>query len=624
MAPLRLTRAAALLLAVGLVPVGAAAQGGGAADTVPAPPRPAGETLPEDTAAVADTSRADTAPPALPPLPERPGAARERTVAWSRSWGRDDLLESTALSLQDFLLDRAPGVLPLRSGFYFGPHQVADGPWGAGAVRVEVDGRQLHSLASGQPDLSRISLASVDRLRLVRRAGETVVEVRTLSHDEEEAYSRISALTGQPGADGLRAIFTNRAGDDFTVHAAVDHLNVGLGRMPGSRFDAWAKLGWRPGRGDTGFELVWQSESVTRTLGEATSELSRDQLMIHGRTQLAPGLQAEAWAGRTSRDPSPAFFSGPSGPDTALAGTADRGSNFVDQFLGRVAYREGPLGLRVSGGHLVGRSVPRLTGDARGSLRLGPLDVEAGVEASSWPEVATLSWRAGLAYRPDWLEGVTVRAEAAGGDRAVPRPGRTVTDSLVQSFDAVSLGADLELGRYRISGTVGRRTAGRQLPFGGSFDRELPPRDGISVADVELRAEGPPLPFGYFDDRLFVRGFWRYTPLEGVEPTPYYLPQALVRVEGQLRDTFFEGNLEVRLALRASHRDPMITADAAGSEPIALPAEIAFGTEMVVRIATFRIFWRRDNFRGARQLDFGEALFPRVRNVYGVRWEFFD
>lgn len=616
MAPLRLTRAWVLLLAAAsLAPVGAAAQAGGAgSDTVPPPSRPGAVS---DTVPAGDTAAAQ-------PLLDRPRFDAGRSASRVLSWDRDQLLESTALSVQDFLLDAAPGVLPLRAGFYFGPHQLADGPWGGAAVRVRVDGRELPPLASGQADLSRISLARVRRIRLIRRAGGTVVEVQSLRHEGAEAYSRISALTGQPGADGIRAIFTNGAGENLTVHAALDHLNVGGGVMPGSRFDMWAKVGWRSDGGETGLDLVWDSESVDRTLAEQTSGFSRGQVLLHGRTSVGPGLQAEAWAGRTSRDPRPDFSLADDGP--VGSGVADEapGPYEVEQLLASVTYAGDGALLRASAGRLEGAGVPDLTGDVRSSFQLGPLTAEAGVEAASWEEFSTLSWSAGLVYRPEWLGGAAARLEAGAGERAVARPGRSVTDSLVQDFDAVSAGTELELGSYRLEGSVARRTLSTQLPFGGFFDRDLPAGGEASLTDFEVRAEGPPLPFGALEDRVLARGFWRYTPPGEDGSLPYYVPEVLARGEGWIRDTFFEDNLEVRLTGRFAHRGSMVSARPGRGEPVVLPAETSFGSELVIRIGSFRLWWRRDNFRGVEQQDFDGLLFPRVRNVYGIRWEFVD
>lgn len=628
MAPHRLTAAAlGLLAAAGAWPAAAEAR-----QDVP----------PTDTAAVAsDTTVSDTVPPdtaaaAPTSYPDRSELPASRTAAGVRTWSREDLLDSSALSLQDFLLDHAPGVLPLRAGFFFGPHQLRDGPWGAGGVHVVVDGRELPPLASGQADLSRISLASVERLRLVRRAGETVLHVTTLDHDGGEAYSRISAGTGQPGADGIRGLFTNTAGDDFTVHASVDHLNVGVGEMPGNRLDAWAKVSWMPS-GGTGLELVWRAEGLERTLRDSTAEIDRSELLLHARSNLTDGLQAEVWAGRTSRDPRPDFFPDPDSmpgdtmpPDTMPPNTmpsdtagAGPGTYEVEQILGSLTYRSDDAFLRLSGGKWTGRGAPELTGRLHGSLRLGPIVAEAGVEAESWPEISTTEWSGGLAYRPAWWEGTVLRLEAATGSRGSPRPGRTVDDSLVQDYDALSASAEFALGPYRIDGTVARRTVDRQLPFGGFFDRALPAAGELSVTDLEARVEGPPIPFGFFADHVTARGFWRRSRV-GEAATAYYLPETLIRGEGVFRHTFFDDNLELRLVGRVVRRGEMATAVPGESEPVALAAETTFRSEVLIRIDTFRIWWRTDNLRGARQQDFGELVFPASRNVFGIRWEFFD
>lgn len=633
MAPLRLITAASLLLAaVGLARPAAARQETPPPDTAAAP----ADTVPADTAA-ADTA---TGPP--PSFPDRLEAGPGRSTARVQRWDREDLLDSSALSLQDFLQDHASGVLPLRAGYFFGPHQLADGPFGPGAVRVVVDGRPLPPLASGQPDLSRVSLAGVQRIELVRRAGETVVEVSTLDHEGEEAYSRISAGTGQPGAEAIRGLFTNGAGDDFAVQAAVDHLNIGAGEMPGNRLDAWARVGWMPLGGETGVELVWRADGVERTMGERSEDFDRGHLLIHARSRLAEGFQAEVWAGGTSREPRPDYFPGsepPAGDGQDGDGTDGDGTDGgtddttpdegpppayeAEQILGSLTYRGERAFLRVSGGSWSGDGLPDATGEVRGSLRLGPVVAEGGAELASWPSVSTIGWSAGLALRPGWWEGTLLRLEAAAGSRAAPRPGRSVGDSLVQDYDAVSVGTGLELGPYRLSGHVARRTVSRQLPFGGFFDRALPVAGEVEVTDVEARLAGPPIPVGFLRDHATVRAFWRRSRT-GEETTTYYLPETLARGEGMLRHSFFDENLEIRLVGRVVHRGEMTTARPGEAEPVTLAPETTFGSEVVIRIDTFRIWWRTDNLTGVEQRDFEGLVFPASRNVFGIRWEFFN
>lgn len=630
MASHRLIAAATLLLAAAALPAAAAARQ---------------ETPPADTAAAAsdtvpaDTAAADTAKGSPPSFPDRLDLGPERTAARVSSWDREDLLDSSALSLQDFLRDHAPGVLPLRAGFFFGPHQLTDGPAVPGGVRLVVDGREIPPLASGQADLSRISLATVERIRLVRRAGETTLRIATLDHEGEEAYSRISAGTGQPGADGIRGLFTNRAGRDFAVQAAVDHLNVGVGEMPGNRLDTWARVGWMPVDEGTGIELVWRAESVERTLGDRTEEFDRGELFLHARSEVVDGLQADVWAGRSSRDPRPDFFpeeevpQDTAAPDTTPADSVPAAPDSVptepgpyeaEQLVGSVTYRGEDAFLRLSGGSWSGKGLPELTGDLRGSVRFGPLVAEAGLVATSWQEISTSGWSAGLAYRPGWWEGSALRVEAGAGSRAAPRPGRAVGDSLAQDYDVLSAGTEMALGPYRISGTVARREVSRQLPFGGFFDRALPAAGELSVTDVEAGFEGPPLPFGFFGDHVSARGFWRRSRTEEEEATAYYLPKTLARGEGVFRHTFFEENLEVRLVARVVHRGEMTTARPGEPEPVTLEAATTLDSEVVIRIDTFRIWWRTDNLRSEEERDFGGLVFPATRNVFGIRWEFFN
>lgn len=559
-----------------------------------------------------DTVEADTLPPVFFPRSlDLPGAA---TAGEVHVWTREDLLEASAMTLEGFLVDRAPGVLPLRAGYHFGPHHLLDGLWGPGGLEVVVDGRRLPPLAAAQVDLSTVALARVEGLRLVRGPGRTVLEVATASHEGGEARSRIGAVTGQPGTDAFRALFTNGAGRSFAVGASLDYLNVGLGSMTGNQLDAAARLSWMPWDTTGGIEVRWRSESVERALLGEVETFDRGEVLLHARGRPADDLEVEAWAGRTERTPLPAFLpAGPGGtegpvsvPHARARVTATPAGGFVRAEL----RAQDAIGL------------PRLAGKLRAGYPLGDVALEAAGEAASWDAFSTSSASAAAAWRPDGLEAVTLRAGAATGTRAAARPGRAAGDSLRFAFDGLAAGAEVALGPVRLAERVTRQVVDRRPAFGGAFDHAIGVGERATVDGWETRVSLPPLPFSIFRDRLRLRGFWKRSIWEGTPPL--YVPADLVRGRLVVRDRFYGGNLEVMAAGGMVHRSPMLSVAPATSERVVLPSETIFLAELVLRIDTFRFWIRNGNTRSAEQRDFAGLEFPPSRLVFGIRWEFLN
>lgn len=582
-----------------------------------------GAGAPADTAPAADTTEAavDTARRASRSYPRLPAGVDSVPVGEVYRWDRDDLLDASALSVTDFLSDRLPGVLPLRANVHFGPHHLADGLLGPGAVRVVVDGRELPPLRSAQADLSRIALARVDRLVVIRRAGEVVVAVTTPSHSGGDAYSRITGGTGQPSADLIRGVFTNGAGRHFAVAGAVDHLNIGTGPGPGSRLDAWAKLSWMPFDDRSGVEILWHSDAVDR-VASREEEFNRTELLVHGRADLARGLQVDLWAGRTRRDPGPVSRVAPRGSGEAVTedDTVPPPLDVPQVELGVTAAR-GPV--TVEGGARLhdAEGLANLEAELRAAVELTDgLTAHAAGELGSWEAFTTSVYSGGLALRPGVAGDLTLRAEASTGTRGLARPGRTA-DSV--SFDALAGGAEVGLGPYRLSTRITRRTVDRRMPFGGPFDEALVPGEAAELVGVEGRAEGPLVPMDVLEDRLRIEGFWRRNSAPS-GPLPLYAPRDLARGEFRFQDTYFGGNLGVRVMLRLLYRSAMLTARPGAGEPVMVPEESTFNSSVILRVDTFRVWWRVDNARRAEQRDFAGLPFPTARNVVGVSWEFFE
>ncbi len=244
----------------------------------------------------------------------------------------------------------------------------------------------------------------------------------------------------------------------------------------------------------------------------------------------------------------------------------------------------------------------------------------AAGELGSWDAFTATSYSGGVTYRTGLPGDLVLRAEAATGDRGLARPGRAA-DSL--AVDALAGAAEAQVGPYRLEGRLTRRTAGAQMPFGGHFDRDLAPGPEATVLGAEGSVAGPLVPMEVLQERLRVEGWWRRNDVDA-GPLPLYVPRDVARGELRFQDTYYGGNLEVRASAALRYRGPMRTARPGDPAPVVVPEESVVDTEVVIRVDTFRLWWRVDNARRSEQRDFADLPFPSIRNVVGISWVFFD
>lgn len=578
-----------------------------------------GEAVPDSVAAgtpATDTADADTARAEGPPsnlFPDRLSLADTGYGREIASWDREQLLDASALSLLDFLRDHAPAVMGLRIGHNAGPHHLMDGLAGPGLVRVRVDGREALPLAAAQVDLSRLDLARIDQLRLVRTGPETLIEVTTVRHDGREAYSRVTGGTGQPSTELLRGVFANGLGDHFGVGLTVDFLNDAASPSPVNRLATSARFGWIPVGGRAGLELVWRSESVERTTFRPEA-FNRGSLYLHGRADLTEGVQAELWAGGSSLT-----------PQTDLAGGAGIRPFSADQAQLEVTAAGERGFLRVGARSASTGAFPDLDLSASAGLRLsGSLTVRASGGLASWERFETSELGAGLTYRPGLGTGLTLHASWGTGTRGASRPlsGRAVHFG----YDALTAGASADLGPYRVTGRVVNRRLGPQLPFGAPFDSAMAVGPSVETTALESRIAGPLLPGGgWIGENFRVRGSWVHQGPAERGAAPRYLPADYLEGEIRFNDRYFDDNLEVRLGLMLEHRGELLAPRPGAVQPELVPAQTRVNSEVVFVVdEVFRLWWRPENLRRALHEDFPGLPFGITRNVFGVTWEFFN
>src|SRR5690606_41014721 len=116
-----------------------------------------------------DTTAQDTLPPEPPPpLPVMPAAIPTGFATGVWEWDRDALIAEPFLTVSD-LLDRIPGVVPLRTGLYL--HPEAASTWGSSAGATEAIGGAYTLWPLDDPtfDLSHRVAGRLESVRIERR-----------------------------------------------------------------------------------------------------------------------------------------------------------------------------------------------------------------------------------------------------------------------------------------------------------------------------------------------------------------------------------------------------------------------------------------------------------------------
>lgn len=528
---------------------------------------------------------------------------------------RECLLASPAFSLAEILVTRVPGIQTVRSGYFGGPHHLMNGGVGPGFVTVLVDGRPLSSLEAGQVDLRRISLVHLARVRVVRRAGELIVDVETLRRDRRRAYSRITAGTGSPDLDLMRGIFENGLGRNFTVGGGFDLLDATHGQgIENDRFDFWGRFSWMPGTNGAGIELEYANEDLLRT-GADSVEFDRRRVAVRARADPAPGFQVEARGAQERWRMAPP------------AGAGDAGEDLPEQVVEQAALtlrgRSDLLGGEAEARLLDGPGHPDLVLAGRlGGRPASWLSLDAGGEIASWEAFETREVRAGLALAPvPWL---TIRADGATGVRAVGRPAEGTADTV--SFDVGAAGAWLRAGPWSLRGRASVQRLDRTLPFGAVHDRGLAPGGAAEIAGWEAGFSGPVLPIGRVVPGLApVRLDAWFRHQETGEAEVPFVPTDLAAGEISLHDEFFQGNLEVWASAAFQWRGEMVSVrDRAEPELALLGPSSLWEGHVSFRIGDFRFFWRMVNPAGFEVLEVVDVPFPVQVNVVEIKWEFFN
>jgi hypothetical protein len=547
-------------------------------------------------------------PPALPALPPVGPTGWDAGV-WE--WSRADLLRLPGVSLLH-LLERIPGVMPVRVSTVGQPEGVSVFGATVGAITYEVDGFELDPLTAPTFDPSRFPLVALESVRVERRVTGARVRIRTVSPADNRPLSIIEAGTGDLRTNLFRGTFLAPRVLGGGLSFGFESLGSQTVLGGQSTFTGgWLKWTWA--RDESGVQLEYRQSGTDRSgVGAALSGQRRDWV-VRARRHLGP-VVAEGYAGASS----------------------------VDDELGAITLREGtPQGGLRMGSALVApfpvqataalrlRSHPRLPAqEAELSLWAEPIPwLGLGVEGAQgrWAE-GSPTGRWALRGRAGPVVGLTAFADVAN-DRhaliqAVAAPGAAEPDDpaeparLELARSGARVGLQFQHRGLWIGAAAVRTSADSTAGFGLAFDPAAPRFAGGDAKGVEVTVR---VPTGWAP--LRVEGW--YAGMD-VPPLALYLPADQWRAALVFHDLPLpSGNLE--LYGRAEHRFRGHMTVPAEGDPVTVPALRSTLLEVTIRVLTVRAFVRWDNIMNRPfQRDVPGFDLPGQNILYGVKWEFWN
>jgi hypothetical protein len=591
---------------------------------VPIPP----EVLPPDTIPGRPDPPADTVPPPRRlPTPERltpPGWAH---ATWE--WDQQELGRWHGLTVLE-LIERIPGLVVTRAGWYGQPTGVAAYGHGGGRFRIFFNGFEFDGLASATPDLQHVSVVDLASVRVEVGLLETRVYIDTFAITEGRPFSQIEASTGVYGTRFIRGLFSTVLGTQGTITVGLDVTDTRgwVGEQPFTANAIIARYSRLLGARSE-MELEYRQVSLDRPRGAFALQADRGDLVLRGRYLPLPALSAFGVLGRSWRTGTGADTLGVDLASLQASVGAEyapwrRGSlrGFVSmRDGGRTGYAQPTLDA-----NLEGVFSPLAWADLTGQLRHTRTDGISGAEL-----LATV--RVGPAA------GFSAFATAASGTRGIGLARDTLLTRMVAGEDGEPILEDYRVFSFPVVGssTTGVRTglewsgAGARLgvahviqdvdsvvPFGLPFDRTVAPAAPVRLSGFEVFGSIP-----IFTPALRIEGTYSYWGDVGFRP---YLPEQSGRGALVFSRTYYEGNLEPTLRVETIRRgsslvpDPGRTAFAAVSQPYDWT-----NLFLQIRILDVRAFFVWENvMNNLLAQDLPGLPLGGQRFYYGVRWHFLD
>lgn len=544
------------------------------------------------------------APLAVAPRPALPEIRGRRTT-----WDREAIFASGALTLPE-LLAQVPGVTAYFSGFIAAPTAAA---WYGqpGRVRVLLDGVELDALDprdGGVRDLATIQLWSLEEVAVERAAGELRVFLRSWRVRLTTAQTRTDITTGSENANLYRGFFGKRTERGGVIQLAAQQFSTTSPRTAGDgdALAAFTRLGFARGR---------------LTVDAVGTRYGRNRAPVY-RYVVGGGTLDQNAIARFEGNDATAYL-------RAAWGDADSSGFWMQGIVAASRHQEtgdstaGADTTRAQGQYVAmagfSRWGARLSASARLRVQRGETRFAPGIRAS-WER----DWFTVSANAEDGGPDSTRRLDAIAALMPFPWLHLSAAHSIHTPEENASGGPARTTSRLELAGRVyGRwvgvgavqRSAARILGM-PVFDAAFVGVDTSSATGLEASLSGK---------------VWRSFSLEwrGVrwaEPGPF-APQVESRTElrfaPDLRRRFPRGTFDFVAGLTHDYRGTMF-APAAGGAPQRVQGAGWVSGYMEMRLGSARIFWYNRNAGGKIFETVPGYLMPRLVQLYGVRWEFWN
>jgi hypothetical protein len=562
--------------------------------------------LRRDSLARRDSTRAVVRDTIKPPL-----ASAEAPVLadpnGSFVWDRRDLFSTGALTAQD-LLERIPGVTTIRS-YWISEPMIGAFLGDPRRVRVFFDGLELEEFdprMRGIWDLTQIPLWALDDIRVERGASEIRIYLRSWRVDRTTPYSRTDIYTGDQNTNLYRGLFGRRYphGEALQIAGQQYGTNPGHTVESSDQLGILARVGIARKRWSADALLLRGDRSRGRTITEprrdtipATESTRTDAYARFGWGDPAKGAWVQGLASASKL-----AFGGQKATGSAAA-VADT-TRFRSQYVLTGGYSLGPIHASIAQRYRVGLFRRVATPSARLGVETRLLTISVLADGRGLDSTRRLD--ASAVLRP--LSFVFV-----GGAVGKEQP-RLPPDSL-PGATFMRGEAGLRVRDLWVSGGMLRRDA-VLLDAPGIFLRRTVP-----VVDKSARGV-----FATVRGRIWKAIYADAQAVQWSDTASFYRPRYQTRSElyisTSLIDRFPSGNFHLLASAVHEYRSSSLWPDSAGVAR--LPDYRTISTLLQVRILTAEIFWNFRNILGERYSQIPGYRLPRMTNIYGVRWEFWN
>lgn len=532
-------------------------------------------------------------------------------------WDRRDVFSTGALTVQD-LLDRMPGATGLRSGWISQP-MVTSFLGDPGRVRVFLDGLELRELDPRMEgrgrmwDLTQIPLWALDDIRVERGASEIRIHMRSWRVDRTTPYTRTDVYTGDQATNLYRGLFGRRYEHGEAIQLAGQQFGTNPGRLIESsdQLGVLARVGMARDQWSADALLLRGDRNRGRTFTETlndtipSTESTRTDAYVRfgwGTAERGPWIQTIASTSKYA-------FGGQSTSGSAGATASSDTSRSESQYLLTGGYTRGPLHVSVAQRFRAGLRRTIATPLARASWETQLLTVSAlaegrGIDSTRRFEVSTVLRPVGFVF----LSGAAGTEQPRSVD-TLQSPGLTSTPKFLRGE------AGLRVRDFWVSG--------------GLLRRDAVVLDAPKIFRPETESVIDPALQGVF---MTVRGrLWKavHADVQAMQWSDtgwYYRPRHQVRselyVSTSLLNRIPSGNFHLLVSAVHEYRSSSLWPDS--TAVIRLTGYRTISTLIQVRILQAEVFWNVRNVLGERYRHIPGYQLPRLSNIYGVRWEFWN